>query len=429
MLCVVLAGCGSGGGAEGPRPEPDSYLGLTTPTDGFQLRSIGVDLGPGEEREYCEIVQLPGTPADEYYVSSMEIANGKASHHLGLAIAYPGSQAARAVAALGVGNRVQCPGPRLVFGEGIEVIATIQTPYGTTVLPPGVARKHHGGELMVFDYHYANPGTETLEARSAANFHLVEAATVQHLVQAFSLNNVTIDIPPGQTASVSGECHFGTDMVVPAFTRHTHHWGTEFSVWHSGGARDGEHIWTSMDWEHDTEFTFPEPAVVRAGEGFGYRCTYANDTSQRLRFGTRVSDEMCMLYGPAWPVNSGDDLGENYCNVTWVDGQGVGHPATEAGGTPKPSAEEAALCNSVAGGALDACVSCICNSCAVPALKCVTDPDCSPLLACFFGCRDAACIQGCQDLVREHSAGAGPFMSSAECVRFGCPVCFGGTAQ
>jgi hypothetical protein len=422
-LVVGATACGSN--AAGGSPEPERYLGLAMPANGFQLRSIGAEIGPGEEHEYCEIVQIPGAVTDEYYVSSLELANAESSHHFGLAIAPSGTLAALELERLGVGNRIECPGPGLAFGEGIDVIATIQHEYGIASLPPGVARRHRGGDLVVFDYHYANAGVQPIQARSAVNFHLIDGASVQHLAQGFGLSDVTIDIAPRQTASVTGECHFGTDMLVGAFTRHTHKWGTEFSVWHSGGTRDGEHIWTSLDWRHEIEFTFPEPVLVRAGEGFRYRCTYANDTTRRLRFGATASDEMCMLYGPAWPAQSGETLEQSYCNVSWVDESGIGHPAHEAGGFPKPNSADVALCSALA-PVLDSCGSCLCNSCAAPALRCAQDPDCLPLLACFIACTDPACTQACHARIRNHSSGAGFLVSAGECLKVECPICLPG---
>jgi hypothetical protein len=397
---------------------------LTLPAHGFQIRSVGADIAPGEEREYCEVAQLPGTPLDEYYVSAIELANAKSSHHLALAVADRGTQAALQMEELGNGGRIECSASVLAFGEGIENIQTIQTRYRKAEYPRGVARRHFGGEFVVLNYHYANSGTEVVQARSAVNFHLLDRAAVEHVAEGFGLNDVTIDVAPGQTGSVTGECHFDKDLMVGALIRHTHRWSTEFTVWHSGGTRDGEPIWTSLDWEHETEYTFPEPALLRAGEGLRYRCTYANDTNRPLRFGTSVKDEMCMLYGPAWPAHSGETLGETYCNVTWIDGEGIGHPATEAGGFPEPSAEEVAICSSAAGSSPDACASCACNSCATPGIKCASDADCQPLLACLVSCTDVACIQDCQALIREHSSAAGLFMSAAECMRIECPVCF-----
>jgi hypothetical protein len=423
---MALTACGSdrAGTSDSPGPgQPESYLGLSTPDRGFQIRSLGADIGPGEEREYCEVARIPGAPTDVYHVSSLELANAASSHHLALALAARGSQAELALQALGAGTRIECPGPGLAFGEGIELISTIQTRYGKAALPEGVAREYHGGDLIVFDYHYANAGLETVSARSAANFHLVDPAAVEHVAQGFALNDVTIDIPPGTTASVTGECHYGTDMMVGGLTRHTHRWAGEFSVWHSGGARDGQRIWTSLDWEHETEHTFAEPLLLRAGEGFRYQCTYANDTARHLRFGVSVTDEMCMLYGPAWPAHRGEALQGTYCNVTWVDQEGIGHPATEAGGFPEPTPAEAATCTGALGASLDTCASCVCNSCANPGLRCATDADCAPMLACLIVCRDVACAQGCQALIQQHSSGAGRFMSAAECVRVECPSC------
>lgn len=406
---------GDGGG--------DTYLGLTLPKDGFQIRTVGVDLGPGEEREYCEVAQLPGAATDEYFVSLVELANGATSHHLGLAYADDGTPAAAELEQLGVGNRKECQGPLLAFGGGIDIIGTTQVPYGRASLPPRVARKFHGGEFIVFDYHYANTSVETVHTRSAANFHVVDRADVDHVAQLFSVNNVTIDVPAGQTASFTAECHVRTDMMLGGLTRHTHHLGKDFTVWYAGGARTGEEIWTSHDWQHDTEFSFPEPVLVRAGEGVRYRCTFANDTADRLRFGTTVKDEMCMLYGPVWPASDGGVLDLPDCNIVWIDDQGIGHPASEAGGYPKPTASQVSLCNTIYGAPSDECAQCRCDSCANAGLKCAGDPDCGPLLACLGGCSDIDCTEACQPVIRQHSPGEGPFTALLECVKAACPKC------
>ncbi|HEX4339429.1 MAG TPA: hypothetical protein VH062_26160 [Polyangiaceae bacterium] len=428
---LLLAACTSKDADRPTKSDPpeagtdagETYLGLTRPVDGFQLRTIGAEIGPGDEREYCEVARLPGGPSDEYYVSSIELANAKNSHHLALGVVTPGSDAETLVAALGEGNKTECPGPTIQFGEGVEVVATIQVPYGVSTLPTGVARKYVGGQYVVFDYHYANTGVGTLEARSAGNFHLVDGSTVEHVAQTFVLNNLTIDTPPGQSASFTAECHFDEDMLVGAFTRHTHHDGTDFSVWYAGGDKDGQEIWTSHDWQNDTEYTFDEPALVRAGEGFRYQCDYSNSTTADLRFGTNVKDEMCMLYGPAWSTESGKLLDLQGCNITWIDSAGLGHPANEAGGFPKPSAADAALCSSAFGSTIDDCNKCRCDSCATPILKCATDTDCAPLLTCYAGCADATCLQGCTSLLHDHSDGEGLLTSVVACSFTECTVC------
>jgi hypothetical protein len=421
-VSALLLACGS---EEGPRePLPEPYLGLTTPTSGFQLRSIGADLAPGEEREYCEVARMPGTPADDYYVSRVELGNAVGSHHLVMYVAIPGSGAEALVEAVGVGNHTECPGAAIEFGEGLELITTIQVPYGDVQLPPGVAWKYHGAQYVIFDYHYANASAQTVQARSAINFHVVDAAAVESVAQGFGLNNVTIDIGPQQTASVTGECHFDADMLLGGMTRHTHHRSTDFTVWYSGGPRDSEEIWTSHDWLHETEYRFTEPALLRAGEGLRFRCTYANDTTRRLRFGTTVEDEMCMLYGYAWAAQPGEGVGHPYCNISWVDSEGVGHPADEAGGFPKPSAVDLQLCRAGYADSTTECSNCVCNNCATAGVKCALDDDCGPMLTCFSSCDDVACVQEkCQPLIQQHSAGGGLFVAATECVKASCPNC------
>lgn len=398
-------------------------LGLVPPEDGFQLRTTGGVIPPGEEHEYCEVARLPGDATDEYYVSLIELANGPSSHHLALGVAAVGSSGEAQVAELGVGNKVECVGPRIEFGDGLEIVATIQVPHGEATLPAGVARKYAGGQYVVFDYHYANTGVDPVSARSAANFHLVHRSTVKHVAQTFGFNNFTIDTPPGETASFTAECHFDADMMIGAFTRHTHHWGTDFSIWYAGGAHDGEEIWTSRDWQHETEYTFAEPALIHAGDGLRYRCTYANDTARPLRFGTRITDEMCMLYGPAWPSEAGGELAIKQCNIVWIDDAGVGHPADEAGGFPKSKPSDASLCRGAFGASIDECNQCRCDACATPALKCALDPDCSALLTCYAGCKDARCVEDCQPVAHDHSSGQGLFTQVIACSFSQCPVC------
>lgn len=435
LLPALSAACSSKETASAKPPvsshaEPDGGtapdapdLDLPEPADGFQIRSAGAVIAPGEEREYCEIARLPGDASDEYYVSLIELANGPFSHHLALGVAAAGSSGEAEIDALGVGYRVECVGPRIEFGDGLEVVATIQVPHGQATLPAGVARKYVGGQYIVFDYHYANTGLEPISARSAVNFHLMDPAAVEHVAQTFVLTNLTIDTPPGKTASFTAECHFNADMLVGAFTRHTHHWGTDFSVSYAGGAHDGEELWTSNDWQNETEFTFKEPALIKAGEGFRYRCTYENDTSKRLRFGTSVKDEMCMLYGPAWSAHPGQDLKLEGCTIVWVDDAGIGHPASEAGGFPKATASDAALCKSSFGASIDDCSKCRCDACATPALKCALDPDCGPLLACYAACTDAKCIEGCKPVLHDHSSGQGLFTQVIACSYSQCPAC------
>jgi hypothetical protein len=264
------------------------------------------------------------------------------------------------------------------------------------------------------------------EARSAFNFHLGDPAEIKQIASGFGFYNFTIDTPAGKTGSFTGECHFKQDVKVGGITRHTHRWGTDYSVWFSGGAHDGEHIWTSKDWEHDIDHGFADPVLVKAGEGFRFQCDYDNGENHALRFGTSAKDEMCILFGLIWDAGGARETPGQDCQITWVDSNQIGHPANEAGGFPKATEGDAALCLSGAGGTATDCLKCDCNSCGSVLVKCATDADCKPIL----DCTRTHSVKDCQSVIDEHSSAAGLISQVSSCVSSQCSsVCGNQTAQ
>lgn len=428
---IACAACSSRDDSSQSAANSDAYLGLTTPTDGFQVRSIGTDIPAGADTEYCEVGQLPGQPTDAYYVKSFELGNALHSHHLIITAAEPGSAEEQAIAGVGVGNRVECLGAELKFGaEGLVPVAASQQPYASLVFPEGVGREFSGGQYIVFDYHYLNTENETIAARSAINFHLSDPSSIEHLAHPFGFQNFTIDTPVGETRSFTAECRFHTNIMVSGLTRHTHRWGTNFAVWFAGGSHDGEPIWTTTDWQHDTDYQFPEPVLMGPEDGFKFQCDYTNDSDHELRFGTSATDEMCILFGLGWTAG-GEDWTPQSCAIAWTDADGVGHPATEAGGFPKATADQASLCESALGSTVDDCGKCRCSSCAAPLIQCATDTDCSPILKCFTSCTSGDCINTCQSTIDQHSSAVGLLSQTVQCLGAECPMCgsLGGPAD
>ena len=286
-------------------------------------------------------------------------------------------------------------------------------------MPDRVGRQYRGGQWVVFDYHYFNTREVPIEARSAVNFHLTKRASIDHIVRGFSFNNYTIATRPGENGSYTGECHFRTDVVLGDITRHTHRWGTDFSVWFSGGARDGEMIWTSKDWQHDTIYKFDGPIRMAAGEGLRFRCNYQNDTPRTLRFGSSATDEMCILFGPIWEAEQSVELGNQSCTIVWQDADGIGHPAHEAGGFPKPSESEVSTCLSAVMD--NPCSRCRCEACATPAIQCALDPDCRAISNCYAACPAGAdCAKECRQETDAHSSGIGPLGMRSSCFQSRC---------
>jgi hypothetical protein len=441
-LALLLLACSSEPSAEPSREHdastpdaPNGPDGLTVPKQGFQVRSVGVEIGPGQDIEYCEIAELPGDPSDTYYVNSVELANAKFSHHLVVSTATPGSPAEARLRSFKVGDHIKCNGANYEWPEeGLVGLASSQTESITLKYPAGVGVVLHGKQRAVFDYHYVNASAQAIRAQSAFNVNVVDSTEIQHIATGFSYFNFTIDTPPRASASFTAECHFRDDLMLAGLLRHTHHQGREFSVWFSGGANDGKKIWTSQDWKHDTNFYFEQPILMKAGEGFRFKCDFDNPSDARLRYGIRGTDEMCILGGWIWPV-TGKELPWQDCAVTWIDAQGIGHSAEESGGFPPASAEDAGLCLiglgllsfsagsfGLAGPAADTCNHCICGSCGSVLRRCIDDPDCSALMGCFGqGCgTQDECIQTCKDEIHEHSSATGLMQQVYGCLANRC---------
>ena len=306
-LCLVsiVVGCGSSdepagstGGTDPPPAACDDILCLEPPEHGFQVRSVGTSIEPGEDVEYCEIVQVPGDPSETYYVNRFESEMTLGSHHLIVAAIEPGSPTEANAA---VGDRIKCF-QTSAFGDDLDPVTGNQLPYHEESFPEGVGRTYRGGQLLVFDYHYFNTTPDPLAAKAAVNFHTVDADRVQKIARNFGFYNFGISIPPGEEASFTTECSFDHDILVHKLTRHTHKWGTDFTVWYAGGAREGQEIFTSPNYE-TVDHVFDEPITMTAGEGFRFECAFKNTEVHPLEFGVKATDEMCILFGVWWEAD------------------------------------------------------------------------------------------------------------------------------
>ncbi|MEC8022940.1 MAG: hypothetical protein VX223_03340 [Myxococcota bacterium] len=274
---------------------------LEAPASGFQVRSVGRFIEPGTDVEFCEIVTLPGTPDKTYYVNRIEVAMHPWSHHVIVDAVVPGSETEEG---LEDGMSKSCVSAASAYGEDLVDVIGAQSPYSDLQLPENVGRIYHGGQKIIVDYHYFNPTPERIPAAHAINFHEVEEANVQHVAQTFGFYNLGIMTMPGATSKSAASCVFNQDVMISLLTRHTHRWGTDFHIWYEGGDLDDEHIWTSNDWELETNYVYDEPILVRKGEGFRFQCEYDNTTDHLLKFGTKATDEMCILFGIAWSPDS-----------------------------------------------------------------------------------------------------------------------------
>jgi Copper type II ascorbate-dependent monooxygenase, C-terminal domain len=265
---------------------------LDPPAEGFQVRSEGGEILPGEDVEYCEVVQLPGTPDDIYYVNGFQSVMTRGSHHLIVSAVIPGSDTDKNTT---VGDRVECI-TGSVWGDDLTDVTGQQLPEHQEAFPAGVGKVFVGGQKVIFDYHYFNATDKPLQARAAVNFLTTASENIEHEAQGFSKLNLAIFIPPMQESEFPDSCRMNRDVMVHKLTRHTHQWGTDFPVSLNRGEGEPELIYTSPNYE-DPDFIFEEPILVREGEGFDFVCNYNNDTMRTLTFGVNATDEMCILFG------------------------------------------------------------------------------------------------------------------------------------
>lgn len=420
--------CSSNDGKEGPGATEEKYLGLTTPKDGegFQVRSLGMPVASGDDVEFCEVAEFPGEADDVFWVSSIEFANGKNSHHLIIDVAKDGGPAEAELAKHEIGDRVPCVSSQSAFGDGFEFIGGSQTPYTVFDYPEGVGRKFHGKQRFVFDYHYYNVSDDTVQAQSALNVHFAKEEDVKHYAQIFSFANMTIDTPPGRQASFTGECHLTEDIKLMSLTRHTHRWGTDYEVWYAGGDKDGQQIFSTPSFEENLNHRFDTPIDVKSGEGFRFRCDFVNTENHALRFGPNATDEMCILFGLWWSESSNDPPSQD-CVMTQIGTDGIAREGI-AGNYPEPTDEQVAACMDSASARPTSsaeCNTCTCEKCGAVTDACAKDADCMAILDCVnaSGCNGQECVAACREVIDQHSPGTGPLIQVAECITASCSMC------
>jgi hypothetical protein len=299
-------------------------LNLEAPEKGFQVEILGNVIEPGDDIQWCEVVRLPGTQKDVYYINRLESAMTPFAHNLRVSAAIPESDTE---ANIEEGTRVTCQRAGEVFGEDLVDVMSSQQLYSDIRYPEGIGKILFGGQKIVVDYHYYNTSDNAVPAKVKINFHLVGKADVRRIARTASFKNFTIFTPPGGESTHLAECFVDRDAFVYSLTRRTHRWGTDFSVWFAGGERDGEHIWTSSDWNQETDYTIPGgPILLKAGEGFRFECDYNNTTNEPLQFGVYATDETCMLQANWWVVDEsdeGDEVNEQGCLLFTVDEDGI----------------------------------------------------------------------------------------------------------
>ena len=175
------------------------------------------------------------------------------------------------------------------FG-GSESNFTFNFPEGTAVeLPPN----------MNFDMnsHYFNKGSKSYNGEVNINLYTVAKEKVKNTLKIIDFGNNSFTLPPKQKTIATQTFKFLKNTKVVTLFSHTHKLGEKFEILISGGARNGEIVYTSTNWEHPNKIDFAVPLSLKAGEGLTSRITYNNFTDKSVRFGFTSDDEMGIIFG------------------------------------------------------------------------------------------------------------------------------------
>jgi hypothetical protein len=319
LAALFVSACATPPGAESASAagEPVAMrLELAAPERGIQLSTRGVVIEPGEDIRWCEVLQLPGSPEQEYRVGRVETAMTDHGRDLIVSAADPSSETAEI---MDVGARVPCTRAGDTFGEALQEVTSAQQPYLDQRFPEGVGKSFRGGQKIAVDYHYVNDTSEPVVAGARINLHFT--AGVERLARTASFSNFTIYTPPGGWSSHLGECTVQRDLTIAELVRRTERHGTSFRVWRMGGEHDGELLWSSLEWQ-DNRFEPAEPLELGAGEGFRFQCDYVNAGATALRYGVTAQDETCSLNAVYWTDDPNDAPSEG-CMLFAVDQDGI----------------------------------------------------------------------------------------------------------
>lgn len=276
---------------------------MNEPEDGFQITTQGIRMAPSDDDEFCEAFEVPMDPENpdrDYCITHFEVAMTPGYHHLFVSKAPIGSPSEKLMK---VGERTRCVGgAHVTYGTDLLPIPLPQGDYVDVPYYPGIGERLKPGQKISVNYHYLNTSDDDQLAVTKLNFHAAPCDGLIEMGQ-FGFYNQDIEIPAGGTAATTMSATFTQDVYVYDLFRHTHRFGRDVPISYYKGAHDGELIFNSTDYEQGAGFRFPEPVLIKKGEGFSFVCNFENDTDKPIRFGPTADDEMCMLLGTFWAAN------------------------------------------------------------------------------------------------------------------------------
>ncbi|MGM9508502.1 monooxygenase [Larkinella sp. GY13] len=279
-------------------PAAEAFEGLKVPaaTEGFQLKLDPFTIIPNFERELFMRKSIGNT--QDVYVNRFEVKMRNNSHHF-VMYNFRNNQnlpALNQIRDLRNSDNSYNLLTALSMQNHVYFIG-IQAPYIDYAFPEGTALLIPANTTMDFNSHYVNKSNTSITGEVFVNLYTTDKAKVKNVVKTMDFTNNDLSIPANKRVTLSKTFLMTKPVKVLVLTSHTHKLAEKFVIKIKGGARDGEVIYTSTNWEHPEIKTFTTPILLAKGEGLISEITYNNTTAKDVSFGLTSEDEMGIIFG------------------------------------------------------------------------------------------------------------------------------------
>ncbi|MFC5408533.1 hypothetical protein ACFPMF_04395 [Larkinella bovis] len=281
-----------------PSTLPDSFEALQPPaaSQGLQMRLEPFSINGNFEREL--FIRKSVGNSQDMYINRFEVKMRPNSHHF-VIYNFRNNQNLPAVNQI---RDLRNPDNSYNIQTALSMqnhvyFIGVQAPYIDYVFPEGTALMLPANATVDMNSHYVNKTASPITGEVYINLYTTDKSKVKTVVKTMDFNNTDLDIPANKRVTLTKTFTMSKPVKVLVLTSHTHKLGEKFVIRIKGGARDGEIIYTSTDWEHPEIKTFTTPIQLAKGDALVSEITYNNTTNKNVNFGLSSEDEMGIIFG------------------------------------------------------------------------------------------------------------------------------------
>ena len=296
LALMLLGGCGGSDDEKSPSTKgpPANSVG------GFSIQLPDAVLEPGEETTPCWLFPLE-IDGPSRFVNAAVLRTGPGLHH--------GNITTRPKTGEGIRPCEEQTG--LGGSEALDIVKGGSVLFGSTTqlvgeewrhFPNDMAYRIKDGYEIVARMHYLNSSAKAVTVAPSYEWYTIAESEVTEELGPIFWTIGGFEIPPRSEHTVSAECYFDQPMAIVEAMPHMHKLGTHFGATVLGGPNGGSAFLDEKGYDPDGAIRTFDPAIDLAGsDGVSFSCTWNNTFDKVIEEGIG-DDEMCMLFGYAYPA-------------------------------------------------------------------------------------------------------------------------------